>query len=132
MKICEIQSGVAIRLRGGLLLTTEGQDEKPGVICKSGSGDHYYLPADTEVSLASDPMEAGVVEYLSEDHALVPVSRRMLRECVRALSEHSGLIQRLESHEYLDARDRRAIAWGMEALSSLRAFLDKEVSGFVV
>lgn len=62
------------------------------------------------------------------DETLVSVPRRLLQECELAMSEVRGLVQRLESHENngccaLDARDRRAIKWGREALVSVRRAL---------
>lgn len=60
------------------------------------------------------------------DETLVAVPRRLLQEAVLALDESRGLVQRLESHEtccVLDARDRRALSWGREALTKLRAIL---------
>ena len=51
------------------------------------------------------------------------IPRRLLQECELALSDVRGLVQRLESHPDLDARDRRALEWGRKALAKVRAAL---------
>jgi hypothetical protein len=61
------------------------------------------------------------------DDALITVPKRLLQEVALALSASRGLIQRLESHEgeccHLDARDRRALKWGYEALENVQKAL---------
>lgn len=61
------------------------------------------------------------------DDSPVKVPRRLLQECELALSNVRGLVQRLQSHSTcsfgLDARDKRALEWGLEALANVRKAL---------
>lgn len=63
------------------------------------------------------------------DETPIQVPRRLLQECALAMSEVRGLVQRLRSHGQhcctLDARDERAIEWGLAALTNLRSILTK-------
>jgi hypothetical protein len=61
------------------------------------------------------------------DDTLITVPKRLLQEVALALSASRGLIQRLESFEnngLLDARDRRALGWGREALDNVLKVLN--------
>jgi hypothetical protein len=59
------------------------------------------------------------------DDTLITIPRRILQECELAMSDSRGMVQRLEClpPPVLDARDKRAIGWGREALSHVRAIL---------
>lgn len=61
------------------------------------------------------------------DETTIQVPRRLLQECMLAMSEVRGLIQRLESHGEscctLDARDERALEWGHAVLANIRSIV---------
>lgn len=85
--------------------------------------------ADGYLALADDleakcPLPSEGWEEPEWDETPVMVRRRLLQECLQALDNVKGLTQRLESHEEsgcckLDARDRRALAWGHVAIKRL-------------
>jgi len=54
------------------------------------------------------------------DDALITIPIKLLQECELALSDARGLVQRLASMPNLDARDKRALSWGREALANVK------------